>query len=262
MEVGALAMQNRVFDMGRDMLIHDSFAVSAKDISLAFGGHRVLREASFRFEQGSIVLLRGDNGAGKTTLMNIISGYIRPDTGRIELALKGAVHDASQTSPEKLAGFGVGRLWQDIRLFPTMSVLDNVLAATPRMLGLNPLVAIAAFPWVRKQEREALALARYNLALVGMGERADSSGERLSLGQMKRVALARLLQANADLLLLDEPLAGLDVESAASLINLIADLRKNEKKTIVLVEHQHQMVFDLCDETWFLCNGNLEKTVH
>lgn len=236
-----------------------SWSVCAEGLRVAFGGQRVLDGLGFELRLGEAVLLRGENGSGKTTLLNVLSGYIRPDGGRIRMRLKGREVDATVAAPEPLARSGLGRLWQDIRLFPTMSVLDNVLVASPELLRRTVLAGIAAWPWVRRQERIARERAFHNLALVSMADRADSSADMLSVGQMKRVALARLLQAEADLWLLDEPLAGLDHKSAEGLLKLLEGLNDDHGKTMLIVEHQHDRMAPLCDRTWFLTEGRLHE---
>lgn len=232
--------------------------VQAEGLSLAFGGQRVLDDVSFVLPAGGAVLLRGDNGSGKTTLLNILSGFIHPKCGSVRMCLNSRSLDATHTSPERLARAGLGRLWQDIRLFPTMTVMENVLAATAGMAGGNPFFALAAWPLVRRQEEVARDLALANLELVGIADRAASSGDRLSVGQMKRVAIARLLQAGAELLLLDEPLAGLDEESAEVLIKLLNELNEQQGKSLLVVEHQHERMAPVCNETWFLADGKLD----
>src|SRR3990172_2571275 len=260
--IGAIALPRATTD---DEVAHPVDATvhvcaEVRDVSLAFGGHHVLGGVSLELRTGELVLLRGENGSGKTTLLNVISGYLAPDRGAVRLCLNEGWVDPSITSPESLARHGLGRLWQDIRLFPTLTVLDNVLAATPRMLGENPLLAIAALSAVHRQEREAKARAMRNLAIVSMEERGGSSCDMLSVGQMKRVALARLLQMESSLLLLDEPLAGLDAHSATALVRDLDRLRTEQGKTLLVVEHRHERVAGIADRILFLRNGRLEET--
>ena len=212
---------------------------------------------SFDLPALGAVLLRGDNGSGKTTLLNVLSGMLRPDQGALHACLGGRHWNLLRMSPERIARSGVGRLWQDIRLFPTMTVMENVLAATPGLAGLNPLQALLARGKVNRQERIAREQALYNLELVGMADRSKSTGERLSLGQMKRVAIARLLQSGSLLMLLDEPLAGLDHRAADDLLCLLEDLNRRQGKTLLIVEHQHERVRGLCGETWYLSDGKV-----
>ncbi len=235
-------------------------AMAVRDISLAFGGQQVLDGLSFHLPAASITLLRGENGSGKTTLLNVINGFIAPDSGVVEFNLRGrrAVFNGTAT-PERVARAGVGRLWQDIRLFPTMTALDNVMAATRRLAAGNLLDSLAAWPVWRREERAARERAMRNLEAVNMAHRAQSSCDMLSVGQMKRVAIARLLQGEAELLLLDEPLAGLDRDSAAGLIELLARLRDEHKKTMLVVEHRHERLMPACDRVLLLENGRLAE---
>lgn len=230
----------------------------AESLSLAFGGHKVLDSLSFTLPAVSITLLRGENGCGKTTLLNVLNGFIKPDSGQLRLRLNGKekVVDGKVT-PEQVARAGVGRLWQDIHLFFTMTALDNVLAASPKLAVGNLLTTLAAWPSWRRNEKNARERALHHLEMVNMADRAGSSCDMLSVGQMKRVAIARLLQADAELLLLDEPLAGLDRASAEGLLELLARLQKENGKTMLIVEHQHKHLLPVCDRSLFLANGKL-----
>lgn len=231
--------------------------VQAEDLGLTFGGQCVLDRVSFSLASRSAILLRGDNGAGKTTLLNVLSGFIRPDFGRVHLWVNGGYLDVTRCDPVEVARAGVGRLWQDIRLFSTMTVIENVLAATPGFTRQNSVSALAAWSRVRRQGKDAKLEAMDNLRRVGMEDRALSSADKLSVGQMKRVAIARLLQSKAELWLLDEPLAGLDKGSADSFMVLLDNVRRAHGKTFVLIEHQHERVVPICDETWYLADGVL-----
>lgn len=232
--------------------------VEARDLSLAFGGHQVLDGLSFHLPAASVTLLRGENGSGKTTLLNVINGFIRPDKGTLYINLHGRKTIINgESTPEQVARTGVGRLWQDIRLFPTMTALDNVLAATPRFANGNLLTTLAAWPAWRREERTARQRALRHLEVVNMADRAQSSCDMLSGGQMKRVAIARMLQAEAELLLMDEPLAGLDCASANDLLDLLARLREKHGKTMLIVEHQHEHLLPVCDRSLLLFDGKL-----
>lgn len=248
-------------DIADNAISTEPYSVQSDNISLAFGGNHVLNGVSFTIPKGRMVLLRGENGSGKTTLLNVLTGFIRPDKGSLSFQFNGKFLDAHKHSPEQLARCGVGRLWQDIRLFPTMTVMDNVLAATPGLLRQNPFLAIVALPFSRHEENNARDRALKHLDMVGMADRATSSGDKLSVGQMKRVAIARLLQSEAELLLLDEPLAGLDQSASTELLDVLARLNKEEGKTMFIVEHQHERMASVCDETWFLADGRLAHTL-
>lgn len=237
-------------------LPHIGARAIAKDVGISFDGQPILEGVSFELRPGELVLLQGENGSGKTVLFNLLSGYLAPDRGEIRLEFGEVRVSPSVLGPERLARRGVGRLWQDIRLFPTMSVLDNVLVATPKLLGQNPALALIARAAVVSQERRARKRALENLSAMGMAERADSSCDMLSVGQMKRVALARLLQLEASLLLLDEPLAGLDAGTVQSLVSDLVRLR-DLGKTILVVEHRAGALASFADRVWRLQGGRI-----
>lgn len=238
--------------------ILDMPRVAARGLSLAFGGQQLFDGANLDVRPGQVVLLRGANGSGKTTLLNMIGGFTAPDRGSIQLSLGSSPIDVRQTTPERLARLGVGRLWQDIRLFPTLSALDNVLAATPSLVGQSPLLALAAYPRVRTQEQRARERALENLDQVGLRHRASSSADMLSAGQMKRVALARLLQMEAKLWLLDEPLSGLDMDSSAALVQDLDRLCRERDLAILVVEHAHERLRPIADAIHVLREGRIE----
>jgi branched-chain amino acid transport system permease protein len=233
--------------------------LSAQGLAVAFGGQQVLRGVDIELQGGQIALLRGPNGCGKTTLLNILSGFLRPDTGHATLAFNGSAVDILRQAPDRLARLGIARLWQDIRLFPSMTALENVLAASPHALGIHPFAAVFAPAKVRSQERAFREQAMHWLDLLGMADRAHSSGDRLSVGQSKRVAIARLLQTGAQVLLLDEPLAGLDRESADKLVHDLNRLADTTHKALLVVEHNHDAITPVCDIRLTLDDGRLHR---
>lgn len=234
-------------------------SLSARDIAIAFGGQKVLCGVDVDLHGGQIALLRGPNGCGKTTLLNILSGFLRPDAGTATLAYNGRRVDILRESPDKLARLGIARLWQDIRLFPTMTALENVLAASPHALGIHPFAALFSPGRVKRQERCFHEQAMHWLDLLGMADRARSSGDMLSVGQSKRVAIARLLQTGAQVLLLDEPLAGLDRESADKLVHDLNLLADTTHKAMLIVEHNHDAITPVCDLRLTLEDGRLRR---
>lgn len=238
---------------------NEPIRLRAEGLAIAFGGQQVLRDASLELCGGQIALLRGQNGCGKTTLLNILSGFLKPDAGTATLALSGTQVDILSETPDRLARLGIARLWQDIRLFPTMTVLENVLAASPHAIGINPLTALLAYGKVKHQEKEFREQAFYWLNLLGMADRADSSGDKLSVGQSKRVAIARILQTGAQVLLLDEPLAGLDRESAEKLVHDLNRVADTIQKAMLVVEHNHDAITPVCDLRLTLEDGRLHR---
>ena len=233
--------------------------MKARGLSIAFGGHQVLIDVDIDLAEGQIALLRGINGCGKTTLLNILSGFINPDTGSVLLESNGNQIDILHRSPDRVARLGIARLWQDIRLFPSMTVMENVLVASPHTIGLNPLMVLVAAGKMRRQELEFREKAFAWLDLLGMAERADSSGDKLSVGQSKRVAIARMLQTGAQILLLDEPLAGLDFESAEKLVYDLNRLANITRKAMLIVEHNHETIAPACNICFTLEGGHMRR---
>ena len=239
----------------------------------AFGGHVVLDEVSLDLHEGEVVLLRGDNGSGKTTLLNILTGNLEPDRGSIWLNADGSeenfqfpfpwwqeTNPFNHFTPERVANEAIGRTWQDIRLFKSTNLTDNLAVATPGQPGENPFIALVHNGSARRCEvanqRECQAL----LASIGLGDRADSSADKISLGQTKRVAIARAIHAGARILFLDEPLAGLDADGIADVMALLASLAQRERVTLVIVEHVFNIPRILClaQTVWTLRDGKVE----
>jgi len=232
----------------------ESSKLVVESIALSFGGQQVLKNVSLELLFGQIGLLTGENGCGKTTLLNVLSGFIKPDTGFAHLINKDKIIDISSVQPDKLPHLGIARLWQDIRLFPSMTALENVLTAAPS-IGINPFMAIFQPIKVRQQEQVLIKKATNWLDMMGMKERADSSGDKLSLGQAKRVAIARLLQTGAEVLLLDEPLAGLDQDASAQLVKDLKILAQETGKALLIVEHKQDSIIPIADYKYELIGG-------
>lgn len=237
-----------------------------------FGGNRVLDGIDLTLRRGEVVLLSGENGSGKTTLLNILTGNIEPDSGTItyqandrrktyrfsSLSLR-AFNPFSQFSPEFVARLGFIRTWQDVRLFNSHSLLDNITLATPKQPGEHPLVAIALPGWTRRGEDRARAAAETKLADLGLAGRALSSADMISLGQSKRVAIARAATAEARVLFLDEPLAGLDQTGVEDVLDFLRLLVTKTGLTLVIVEHalNHEFLNGFVSTEWRLDRGRL-----
>jgi ABC-type branched-subunit amino acid transport system ATPase component len=229
-----------------------SEVLRVESLSKSFSGAKVVDELSFAVELGSTVGLVGPNGAGKTTAFNLITGFLALDRGRVELRGE----DITGRSPHRIVRAGMARTFQNLRLFDGLSVLGNVMSAIPRESGENPLVALAA-PWVpRRQERRHAETALHWLEYVGLADRAEDLAGDLSYGQRKRVALARLLATDAEVLLLDEPSSGVDPGALPGLVELVASL-PGLGKTLVIVEHNLEVVETLCRRLLFLERGRL-----
>lgn len=250
----------------------DGVVLSARGLSKAFGGQVVLNDVWFTLKRGEVVLLRGENGSGKTTLLNILTGNLEPDAGELHLSVNGAreifrwprrwwqnLNPFDHFTPERIAWEGVGRVWQDIRLFPTMTILDNVVLSSPKQEGENPVMALLRLGRINKEELYNEENAIRWLNSLGLGERLHASCDKISLGQMKRVAIARAVQAGAKILFLDEPLSGLDRDGVAEVMRYLDKLVRTDGLTIVIVEHVFNIptVLDLATTVWTLADGNL-----
>ena len=243
-----------------------------ENLCKTFGGQTVLDGVSLSLQQSEVVLLRGVNGSGKTTLLNILTGNLLPDKGTLEISnhqvrktfsfpvpLQQRFNVFAQFTPEQVAQAGVGRTWQDIRLFTTQTLRDNIAIATPNQLGENPLLAVLHPKKVQKQTRRTDHAAEARLAALGLEGRENSSADKVSLGQSKRVAIARTLQSGARILFLDEPLAGLDASGVTEIMHLLRELSRNEQVTLIIVEHVFNIprVLELATTVWTLEKGKI-----
>lgn len=222
-------------------------------ISKSFGGIRAVRDVSLSIRRGTITSIIGSNGAGKTTLFNIIDGYLNADGG--SASYKGRRID--RLSPAQRAAIGIGRLWQDIRLFRNMTVLENLLTATKNNPGEKLSNYLLSYKSIRRAEAENLHSAEKTLGLIGLRVKRNTLAQDLSYGQQKLLAIGRLLMNDADLLLLDEPTAGVHpilVDEVMALIKKLA----TEGKTILMIEHNVVKAISVSDWVFVMDRGRLE----
>lgn len=248
--------------------------LAARDLSKSFGGRLVLDGVELQLSLGEVVLLRGENGSGKTTLLNILTGNLEPDAGTIEYRAGESLrickfprrwwqelNPLDHFTPEFVAREGIGRTWQDVRLFGAQSLVDNIVLADPEQPGENPLIALVSPGTAARRENALRHQARTTLAQLGLAGREGSSADKISLGQSKRVAIARAVASGARILFLDEPLAGLDESGIQDVLNMLASLRAERRITLVIVEHVLSQVFlhDLVTTHWLLREGRLHS---
>jgi branched-chain amino acid transport system ATP-binding protein len=201
-------------------------------VTVRFGGLVALDEVSLEVQRGRVVGVIGPNGAGKTTLFNVVCGFLRP---------------------HHLAGLGVARTLQGLGLFSGLTVLQNVMVGATRHARTGVLSALPALPRADRDEAALRAVAMQRLAALGVADLADRMPGALPYGARKRVALARALAAEPELVLLDEPVAGLSADEIGDLGALIRELGM----TVVLVEHHMDFVMEVCDEVAVLDFGRL-----
>ena len=219
-------------------------------LSRSFGGLHAVKDVSFRVEKGTVKALIGPNGAGKTTLFNLVSGVLPPDRGVV--TLRG---EAVQGRPShEIAARGVSRTFQQIRLFSQMSALENVMVGVHPRSRAGFLAGMFHLPWTWTEERDIRRRAREALAFVGAEDLAAADATSLSYGQQRSVELARALAAEPELLLLDEPAAGLNMRETAELARLIGRIRERGI-TVLIVEHDMGLVMSVSDEVAVLSYG-------
>jgi branched-chain amino acid transport system ATP-binding protein len=220
-------------------------------VSVRFGGLSALWDVSIDVPPGSVTGVIGPNGAGKTTLFNVVCGFVRPESGTIHL------RDRSLESvrPHRLAGLGIARTIQGVRLFPRLTALENVMVGADHRHRPGFVTALLALPRSDRAERAARAEALAALDELGVADAAGRVASDLPYGVQKRVALARALVAQPSLLLLDEPAGGLGADDVAQLGQLIRELR--DRMSVVLVEHRMDLVMSACDEVTVLDAGDV-----
>ena len=217
-----------------------------------FGGVVAVDGVSFAVQAGEIVGLIGPNGAGKTTVINLLSGLLPPTAGTITFGDQ----RIDRLPPHRVAAAGLARTYQNIRLFRGLSVLDNVIVGTHARTSASFAARLIVAPSVRREEERARETARALLARVNLAGRADERATSLPYGEQRRLEIARALATEPRLLLLDEPAAGMNPSEIAQLGTLIRALR-DEGQTILLVEHNMQIVMGICDRIVVLNFGRL-----
>ena len=220
-------------------------------LSKHFGGLPALSQVSFRAERGKVTALIGPNGAGKTTLINCLTGVIQPDCGEILFDRE----NIAGLPAHRVARLGISRTFQNLRLFPRLSVLDNVLCGLTVSAGNSMLEALLRLPGLRNRERRLRLTAMEALDNFGLADKAALPAVALPYGDKKRVEMARAFVSQPVLTLLDEPVAGLNPEETAQIAALIGQMRLYGK-TMVLVEHDMELVMGVSDHVVVLDGGS------
>jgi branched-chain amino acid transport system ATP-binding protein len=230
----------------------DTLLLQISGVSKRFGGLPALWEVSFGAAAGQVTALIGPNGAGKTTLLNCLSGVLPPDQGAIWFNGE----NLAGLPAHQVARLGIARTFQNLRLFPSLSVLDNVLTGLTVQAQGSMLQALLRPPGLRHQERRLRLSALEALDTFGLTDKADLPAGVLPYGDKKRVELARAFVSQPVLTLLDEPVAGLNPEETAEIAGLLRLLRQ-QGKTILLVEHDMELVMGVADQVVVLDGGKL-----
>jgi ABC-type branched-subunit amino acid transport system ATPase component len=219
-------------------------------ISKRFGGLPALDGVGFEVPNGRVTALIGPNGAGKSTLINCITGVLPPSSGSIRFA----GHELAGREAHEIARLGIARTFQNLKLFPRLSVLDNVLTGLSAEAGGSMLMAMLRLPYLRHRERGLKLRALAALDRFELADKADWPAGILAYGDKKRVELARACVSEPLLVLLDEPVAGLNAEETAAVGEQLKRLRA-AGQTLLLVEHDMELVMEIADKIVVLDSG-------
>jgi branched-chain amino acid transport system ATP-binding protein len=227
--------------------------LAVRDVRKEFGGLVAVNDVDFVVPEGSIVSLIGPNGAGKTTFFNMLTGVYKPTSGTIEFA--GV--DVTKKPPHAITELGIGRTFQNIRLFQYMTALENVLVGMHSRLHsrFGIIRSILRTPGLRREEREAHARAVELLRFAGLRGVENDLARNLSYGDQRRLEVARALATKPKLLLLDEPTAGMNPQETAEFTAFVEKLRTDEKLTVLLIEHDMKVVMGISDRVTVLDYG-------
>ena len=226
--------------------------LQAESVSKLFGGLVAVDDVTFTVPRRGIVSLIGPNGAGKTTFFNMLTGLYKPSLGRITFD----GDDVTGRRPDKIMAAGMARTFQNIRLFGTMSGVENVMIGQHSRMKAGLVGSIVRPPWILKEEKRVREKAREMLGYVGLREETfDDLAINLSYGDQRRVEIARALASEPKLLLLDEPTAGMNPQESAALTEFMRKLRDELDLTIVLIEHDMKVVMQVSEEITVLDHG-------
>lgn len=226
--------------------------LEVKNLGISFGGLRAVDDFNVAIEKGQLYGLIGPNGAGKTTIFNLLTGVYQPTDGSILLDGKSIVG----LKPHKICQAGVARTFQNIRLFDKLSVLDNVKVGLYNEVKYNMFAGILKFP-VLKKESEMDTIAMEILEVFGLAEDANYLASNLPYGKQRKLEIARALATNPKLLLLDEPAAGMNPNETIELMDTIRLVRDRYEVTILLIEHDMNLVTGICEEITVLNFGTV-----
>ncbi|WP_028392037.1 ABC transporter ATP-binding protein [Bacillus cihuensis] len=222
-------------------------------VGIRFGGLKAVADVNMKLYPGELVGLIGPNGAGKTTFFNLLTGVYVPTDGKI--FFKG--ENIRKQPPYKITKKGISRTFQNIRLFEELSVIDNVKVAYHSLAKHSILSSVLRLPNHFSGEKEMEEKALEFLKLFNLDQFRDDKAKNLPYGQQRRLEIARALAANPELLLLDEPAAGMNPKETAQLMELIAFIREKFNLTVLLIEHDMSLVMGVCERIYVLDHGQL-----
>lgn len=231
----------------------EAAVLSCEGVELSFGGLKALKGITFSVQPGEILGLVGPNGSGKTTTVNVSTGFYRPNAGRVRLFGE----DIVGLNPDKIARRGVARTFQNLALFKGMSVLDNILIGRHIHMRPSALGTLFYWWWAQREELAQRRVVEDVIEFMQLQDIRDEPVEVIPLGLQKRVELARALVSEPKLLILDEPMAGMNQEEKEYIARFILDAREERGVTILIIEHHMDVVTAICDRAIVLCNGEI-----
>lgn len=235
--------------------------LKATNLSIVFGGLRAVSDLNMELYKGELVGLIGPNGAGKTTVFNMLSGVYTPTSGQITYTDKNnTLHIVNKMSPAKLNKIGIARTFQNIRLFGNLTVADNVRIAMHAQRKANPLHILLRTPKFRADEQMMTNQVRRLLKLFGLAEKENEQAKNLPYGEQRKLEICRALASQPQILLLDEPAAGMNPQETKELMELISFIRKEFHLTILLIEHDMKLVMGICERLYVLNYGQVLAT--
>ena len=230
----------------------DNCILRVEGVSVSFGGVQAVDKVSFEIKSGEILAIIGPNGAGKSSVLNCISGFYKVDSGRIVFEGR----DITRLPPYKIAQFGIARTFQGIQIYLGMTTLDNLLAGRHVKIKTNVLEAALHWPWVHKEEIENRRVVEDIIDFLEIEAIRKQPAGVLGYGLRKRIDLGRALALEPKLLLLDEPMAGMNVEEKEDMARFILDIIEARNIPIILVEHDMEVVMDIADRVVVLDWGH------
>ncbi|MEC1772034.1 ABC transporter ATP-binding protein [Schinkia azotoformans] len=222
--------------------------LETKNLTIAFGGHVAVQDVTIKVEKNKLKSIIGPNGAGKTTFFNLLSGQLKPTNGKVMFNGK----EITNLSPTYRTRLGIGRSFQITNVFPNLTCHENVRLAVQSEAGIryNMFSHFRKFKEINKKADELLQL-------VLLDNKANELAMNLAHGEKRKLEIAMLLALNTELLLLDEPTAGMSLEEVPKILEVIQNIKEQRNRTILLIEHKIDMVLDLSDSIMVLFNGRL-----
>jgi branched-chain amino acid transport system ATP-binding protein len=239
--------------MSDHILRENENLLQIEDLSKNFKGLRAIFNYHLSLRQGEILGVIGPNGAGKSTLFNLITGYIPPSSGKIYFRGQ----DITKYPPEKIAKLGIGRTFQSVRLFSNMTLMDNVRTAHQLHDSDNLFTTLVSLPSFRQREHRLTSKSMELMVLFNLENRPNQLSSSLPYGDQRKLEIVRALALQPQLLLLDEPVAGMSLQESMEVLQLIRRIRDEYHLTVIVVEHNMPIVMQLCERIQVLNNGEI-----